>query len=222
VFAGTMEVFGTQQIQVEILKPFIKSKTETSVGLLLEMEWDRNFEKLILSSRWISLTIDSIQKYVGSHTMVKGDDMDETWRNTFAKLLGTGVTLESKGRLFRKYAFEISPTVKKIRDIIPEVSEDDSLVRSLNGDPALMKLVSETKPIKFTVDLSVGLENLPLGAGLRSLFTQPREMTWTAEIEMYMMRGRGIKKAIMNTMDMMDITIKKAVENSMRVKETVA
>ena len=110
-----MEIFGTQQLQLEILKPFIRSKTETSVGLLLELEWNRSFEKLILSSRRISLTFDSIQKFVASHTMVKEDEMDEVWRSTFARLLGTGVALESKGTLFHKYAFEVSPTVKKIR-----------------------------------------------------------------------------------------------------------
>ena len=222
MFLSTMEIFGTQQLQLEILKPFIKSKTETSVGLLLELEWNRSFEKLIISSRRISLTFDSIQKFVASHTMVKEDEMDEVWRSTFARLLGTGVALELRGTLFRKYAFEVSPTVKKIRYIVPEVSEDDSLARSLNGDPALMKLVSETKPIEFTVDLSVGLESLSPGAGLRSLFTQPREMTWTAEIEMYVTRGRGTKKVITTIMDMLDITIRGAVENTKRLKGTVA
>jgi hypothetical protein len=217
-----MEIFGTQQLQLEILKPFIKSKTETSAGLLLELEWDRSFEKLILSSRRLGFSFDSTRKFVASHTMVKQDEMDETWRSTFARLLGTGVVLGSRGTLFRKYAFEISPTVKKIRDIIPEVVEDDSLARSLNEDPVLMKLVSETKPTEFTADLSVSLESLSPGVGLRSLFTQPRGMTWAAEIEIYVTRGRGIDKVITTIMDMMDITIRRAVENSKRLRGTAA
>ena len=217
-----MEIFGTQQLQLEILKPFIKSKTETSAGLLLELEWNRSFEKLILSSRRLGFSFDSTRKFVASHTMVKQDEMDETWRSTFAKLLGTGVVLGSRGTLFRKYAFEISPTVKKIRDIIPEVVEDDSLARSLNEDPVLMKLVSETKPTEFTADLSVSLESLSPGVGLRSLFTQPRGMTWAAEIEIYVTRGRGIDKVITTIMDMMDITIRRAVENSKRLRGTAA
>jgi len=217
-----MEIFGTQQLQLEILKPFIKSKTETSAGLLLELEWDRSFEKLILSSRRLGFSFDSTRKFVASHTMVKQDEMDETWRSTFARLLGTGVVLGSRGTLFRKYAFEISPTVKKIRDIIPEVVEDDSLARSLNEDPVLMKLVSETKPTEFTADLSVSLESLLPGVGLRSLFTQPRGMTWAAEIEIYVTRGRGIDKVITTIMDMMDITIRRAVENSKRLRGTAA
>jgi hypothetical protein len=217
-----MEIFGTQQLQLEILKPFIKSKTETSAGLLLELEWNRSFEKLILSSRRMSLSFDSTRKFVASHTMVKQDEMDETWRSTFARLLGTGVALEPRGILFRKYAFEVSPTVKKIRDIIPEVVEDDSLARSLNEDPVLMKLVSETKPTEFTADLSVSLESLSPGVGLRSLFTQPRGMTWAAEIEIYVTRGRGIDKVITTIMDMMDITIRRAVENSKRLRGTAA
>lgn len=217
-----MEIFGTQQLQLEILKPFIKSKTETSAGLLLELEWDRSFEKLILSSRRLGFSFDSTRKFVATHTMVKQDEMDETWRSTFAKLLGTGVVLGSRGTLFRKYAFEISPTVRKIRDIIPEVVEDDSLARSLNEDPVLMKLVSETKPTEFTADLSVSLESLSPGVGLRSLFTQPRGMTWAAEIEIYVTRGRGIDKVITTIMDMMDITIRRAVENSKRLRGTAA
>ncbi len=217
-----MEIFGTQQLQLEILKPFIKSKTETSAGLLLELEWDRSFEKLILSSRRLGFSFDSTRKFVASHTMVKQDEMDETWRSTFSKLLGTGVVLGSRGTLFRKYAFEISPTVKKIRDIIPELVEDDSLARSLNEDPVLMKLVSETKPTEFTADLSVSLESLSPGVGLRSLFTQPRGMTWAAEIEIYVTRGRGIDKVITTIMDMMDITIRRAVENSKRLRGTAA
>lgn len=217
-----MEIFGTQQLQLEILKPFIKSKTETSAGLLLDLEWDRSFEKLILSSRRLGFSFDSTRKFVATHTMVKQDEMDETWRSTFAKLLGTGVVLGSRGTLFRKYAFEISPTVRKIRDIIPEVVEDDSLARSLNEDPVLMKLVSETKPTEFTADLSVSLESLSPGVGLRSLFTQPRGMTWAAEIEIYVTRGRGIDKVITTIMDMMDITIRRAVENSKRLRGTAA
>jgi hypothetical protein len=130
--------------------------------------------------------------------------------------------LGSRGTLFRKYAFEISPTVRKIRDIIPEVVEDDSLARSLNEDPVLMKLVSETKPTEFTADLSVSLESLSPGVGLRSLFTQPRGMTWAAEIEIYVTRGRGIDKVITTIMDMMDITIRRAVENSKRLRGTAA
>jgi len=217
-----MEIFGTQQLQLEILKPFIKSKTETSAGLLLDLEWDRSFEKLILSSRRLGFSFDSTRKFVATHTMVKQDEMDETWRSTFAKLLGTGVVLGSRGTLFRKYAFEISPTVRKIRDIIPEVVEDDSLARSLNKDPVLMKLVSETKPTEFTADLSVSLESLSPGVGLRSLFTQPRGMTWATEIEIYVTRGRGIDKVITTIMDMMDITIRRAVENSKRLRGTAA
>jgi hypothetical protein len=217
-----MEIFGTQQLQLEILKPFIKSKTETSAGLLLELEWNRSFEKLILSSRRLGFSFDSTRKFVATHTMVKQDEMDETWRITFARLLGTGVALESRGTLFRKHAFEVSPTVKKIRDIVPEVAEDDSLARSLNEDPVLMKLVSETKPTEFTTDLSVSLESLSPGAGFSALFTQPRGMTWTAEIEIYVTRGRGINKVITSIIDMMDIAIKRAVENSRRLKDTTA
>jgi len=214
-----METFGTQQLQLEILKPFIKSKTETSAGLMLELEWDRSFERLILSSRRLSISLDSTRKFVASHTTVKQDEMDETWRSTFVRLLGTGVALKSKGTLSRKYVFEVSPTVEKIKDIIPEVVEDDSLARSLNEDPLLMKLVSETKPTEFTTDLSVGLDSLSPELGLRSLFTQPRAMTWAAEVEIYVVRGRGVDRLIMAIMDMMDIAIRKAGENSKRLRD---
>jgi len=216
-----MEVFGTQELRLEVLKPFIKSETETSAGLLLELEWDRSFEKLILSSRMMGFSLDSARKFVAQHTAVKQDEMDETWRNTFARLLGTGVALQSRGTLFRKYVFEVSPTVEEIRDIVPAVVKDDSLARSLNGDPVLMKLVSETKPTEFTVGLSVTLESLSSGGGLRSFFTQPRGISLAAEIEIYVTRGRGISRTITSVIDMMDIAIKRAVENSKRLRDKI-
>jgi len=214
-----MDLFGGKRLELEILKPFIKSKTETSAGLMLELEWGRSFERLIMSSRRMSLSFDTIQKYVATHNMVRKSEMDETWRSCSTRLLGTGVALESKGTLFPRQAFGVSPTVKKIREFVPEVIEDDSLAQSLNEDPVLMKLVSESKPGVFTVDLSVSFEGLQPGVELRSLLTQPREITWTAEIESYVTRSRGVSKAITSIVDMMDIAITKAVENSKRLKD---
>jgi hypothetical protein len=214
-----MSFLGGQPVELQILKPYVKSKVETSAGLMLELEWDRSFERLIMSSRRMSMSFDSINTYVAAHTMVRQDDMDETWTRCFPKLLGTEVTLKWEGALFRKQAFCVSPNVKTIRNVVPEVIEDDSLARSLNEDPVLRKLISEGRPEEFSVDLSIDQEALSSPIALRSFLARPKAIMWTAEVESYVARGIGVNKTITSIIDMLDLAIKRAVENSKRIRE---
>jgi len=217
-----MGIFGDQKLELDVLKPFIKSTSETSVGLTLDLAWDRSFEKLFLSKRVMRFSFDSMRVYTAAHTMIRSDGIDETWKRCFPKLLGTGVALKSKGSFFRKHVFEISPTASRISGIVPEVAEDDSLAKSLNEDPVLMRLVSESKPDMFAVDLSLSMEGLPLGTDLRSLLIEPREITWAATIESYITQGMGFKKTLGSIVEMLDIAIAKAVANSNRIREQAA
>jgi len=215
-------MFSDQGIEFDILKPFTKSSTETSAGLMLDMEWDRSFEKLFLSSRRMSLSFDSIRIFTAQHTMVQKTEIDEAWRNCYPRLLGTGVALKSGGALFRRHTFELSPTVRKIRSVIPQVPEDDSLAKSLNDDQALMKLVSRNKPDVFTVDLSVGMEDVPPDMDPISFMIDPRGITWAALIEIYITRGLSVNKAMLSVLSMLDIAIAKAVANSNKLREQAA
>jgi len=213
-----MDILEGQRLELEILKPFVKSTVRTPAGLMLELDWDRNFERLLLSSKRMSFSLDSTQMYVAAHTMVSRDAMDDIWKCCFTKLLGTGVALKSTGLVWRKHTFVVSSAVRKITEMMSDVSEDSSLAESLNGDAALTRLISEVSPDVFTVDLSVSTEGLPPGVELRTLLTQPRDITWTAVVERYVTRGVGAKKLFMSIIDMIDIALAKAIENSKRLR----
>jgi len=215
-----MEFLGEEPFELSVLSPYVKTKEKTHVGWVVTLDWDRHFEKLLLSSKRLSISFESVRRYIAMHNVVKQEDMDEGWKRCYPKLLGTGVALTSTGLIFRKSAFETSPAVQTIRESLPHVVVlDDSLADSLNNDPELRELISQIRPEVFTADLSLSTEDLPEGADLGSVLSSPSDVTWAVTVERQLSRGIGVKKTLMSVMDMMDIAVVKAEENSRRIRD---
>jgi len=217
-----MEFFGGKSVELEVLGPHVKSKEETNVGSLFTLNWDRQFERILVAKRGLSFSLDSTRQYTAMRTLVRRGEMNENWKKCFWKLLGTGVALKKTGFLSRGLAFVPSTSIDVIKAFMPEVTVDDALGKSLAGDADLMGLLARLRPDSFVVDLSFSTEGLPIGTELGSMLREPRELMWTVIVERYPSKGTGERKDFLSVLDAIDIAMKKAVDHTMRTRDEVS
>jgi len=213
-----MEFLGGVPVELDVLKPYITSQEKTSVGLLLSFNWDKRFEKMLMTSKRMSISLESTRQYVATHTVVKREHMDESWKGCYLRLLGMAASLEWTGLVSRRPVFKTSPSVQKIKEILPQITPDGSLVESLNADTQLTDLIHKVRPDTFMVELSLSTEGLPLGIGLDSVLSLQKEITWAVIVERFVTRGIGAAGLVMSIVDMIDLAMGNVVEASTRVR----
>ncbi len=189
-------------------------------GWLLDFDWDRNFESLMILKKAMALSFDSTRQYVATMRLVGADEMDEHWRHTFLNILGAQAVLSWKGFVARKPYFEISLGMDKLKRVVADLKPNVGLVERLNSDTRLLALISQLRPDELRLGLTILTpteSGMPLN--IYEFMNDPREITWTISIEKYMTRGFDAAKLVTCMVDIMDTVLGKARSFTLETRE---
>jgi len=205
-------------MEVDLLGKAVRRWQPIRGGWLVELDWERNYNSLIILKRSIRFTFDSTRKYVATMVMVSPEEMNDAWKQTFIGILGGQADLSWTNQIIGDLQFRISPDVERIKKEAPELKVTNDLVDALNSDNQLLNLVSRIRP----EELKLGLTMLtPTESGMLPEIGQfvenPTEISWTIGIEKYLTRGLEFPKLVRFSLDAMDMMLGHAKSFTLRV-----
>jgi len=217
-----MEGRGGRPMEVEVFGKVVKNWKRITGGWVVEFDWDRNFDSLIILRKGIAFYFDSTRQYVASVNVVRPDEMDEAWKKAFYRIVGAQAAVSWEGLISRKPVFSISSEVEGLKRVLPDLKPDADLVDSLNADSKLTKLMSQAGPEELrlgpTISTPANSAEMPSIYG----FTHdPPEINWTATFGKYVTRGLSTASFVNSMVDIMDIILGKAKSYTLKVKEEI-
>jgi hypothetical protein len=201
-----MDLLDSEPIEQVILKGHVKSAVKIPAGWAIELSWDRPVKNLIVSSRGVSMSLESSKLYVAYFNLVPRGSMDEVWKGVYREMYGMASSLEWGG-VFRKVPRLVtSPGLSRLKAILQDLRLSSRLADFLSADGSFLSLLSDVKPDGFTIEVSaVPLQATgPLQFQVTRYFNDPEELTFVCVLEKLMTRGMGYEKKFMRIMDLFD------------------
>lgn len=204
-----MERLGSKPIEQVILKDHVKNAMMTAYGWAMELSWDRPVKNLIVSSRGVSMSLESSKLYITYFNMVPSDSMDDAWKQVYRSMYGMASILEWSGILRKTPRIVTSPSLNRMKEILRDLEVSDKLADTLNADEGFMALLSDVKPDKFSAEVSAVSAQAaePFHIQAMRSFTNPPELTFVFLVEKLMSRGIGYEKKFMRIIDLFERAI---------------
>ncbi|MEM2922747.1 MAG: hypothetical protein QXF26_10590 [Candidatus Bathyarchaeia archaeon] len=201
-----MDLLDSRPIEQVILKEYVKSVVKVPSGWAMELSWDRPTKNIIISSRGVSMSLESSKLYIAYFNLVHRGSMDEAWKIVYREMYGMASTLEWRG-VFRKVPrIVMSPGLSRLKTIFNSLQLSSRLADFLSADENLLSILADVKPDGFTIEVSaVPLQtDEPFQVQAIRSFNDPEEITFVCVLEKMMTRGIGYEKKFMSIMDLLD------------------
>jgi hypothetical protein len=122
-------------------------------GSLMIPKYNHYFNSILFRSRKLSFSTDKTWEFIASVPVVDKKDTSDLINKSFQLLKGAECEIKGEGLFKKNFKFISNPMLEYLKEEIPELKIDTSLIESFEQDTDLRRLLSIIKPDKLSIKL---------------------------------------------------------------------
>ncbi|MHA2279222.1 MAG: hypothetical protein ACXAC2_25865 [Candidatus Kariarchaeaceae archaeon] len=122
-------------------------------GSLMIPKYNHYFNSILFRSRKLSFSTDKTWEFIASVPVVDKKDTSDLINKSFQLLKGAECEIKREGLFKKNFKFISNPMLEYLKEEIPELKIDTSLIESFEQDTDLRRLLSIIKPDKLSIKL---------------------------------------------------------------------
>jgi len=208
---------------VRCIPEFIADWKKSGGHVMLETK-DVPFKELHIRNLPIFIGFESKTEFSCQLDVIPEGQMSEAAIEAYRRLVPMECELKYTGSFVKKPLFRPLHVLDRMRKEIPELTDDDALIKELSGNETLMKLLSAVRPDDFVVMLqSFTIEETAMGGSPESLtkmmaefYRNPTKMTWLISLTRMIPRGPGTKNLYRNIFGILKVSSQEILDLTRR------